>query len=193
MDKQKENKLKISKILLTVGVIALIVGITILVVGILNYKQAKADYQVAYDRWYNAWFNDKTATLNEQPKMPGIPVMVIFGGFISLFSLVPIFLGLRPFIMKVGAKMHKETLDYAGDDISAAGVKTIEVAQPVIEKGAEVITPIIGNVAESISEGINKGKRVSTGNSNKFCSNCGAEVNKKNKFCSNCGTKIANE
>ena len=191
---EKQNKLKISKIFLTLGIVALIVGVAILVVGILQYKEAKADYQVAYDKWFDAWWNDKTATLNEQPVMPGMPIIAFLGGFIAFLGLPCLFIGIRPFIMKMGAKMHSETMDYAGKDISEAATKTIDVAKPVIEKGAEVITPVVGNlagtIAESISEGINNGKKGTSEGSIRYCSNCGSEVNKKSKFCSNCGTKI---
>lgn len=131
--KAKTSNLKIAKMLLLIGGIILAVGIIMIVMGINQqskisdeYNIKKTQYETEYEQWKEAWF-DGNAELSDQPErpeMPGISLLIIVGVGVSVVSLVPLFLGARPFFIKVGAKMTKETLDYVGDDISAVGEKS---------------------------------------------------------------------
>ena len=172
--------------MLLIGAILLVAGIGLIVVGVNKQIKANEQYDAAHDKWHNAWWAGD-ADLNDQPDMPGAPVLAIVGGFVGMIGLVPLILGARPFFIKVGAKMTKETLDYAGDDISAVGEKVVDVAKPVVNKGAEVLTPIVGNMAESISSGINKGK------AKLICPNCKKKIDEDSAFCPKCGYKIEYE
>lgn len=89
------------------------------------------------------------------------------------------------------------------------GSYTASSVAPVLKETTEYIAPAInnsvGNLAESISEGVASGKakeKTETitcqecGEKNekdsKFCSNCGKSLDTE-KFCSNCGKKIEND
>lgn len=180
---EKAKKLKISKIISIIGAIIIAVGIAILIVGIIKYKEAKA----AYDEWHNAWWNDGTATINDAPST--FPWLAILGGFVTFFGLSVLFVGLRPYLFKMAAKMHKETLDIAGKDLSEAGIKTFEVAEPVVKKGAEVITPVIGNLAETVSEAVSTG--ISKGKAKLICPHCKKQISEDCVFCPKCGERIS--
>lgn len=109
------------------------------------------------------------------------------GGFLLLIGVVVAAAGFRPYFTKLGAKIGKETLDYAGDDISAVGVRGVEVAEPVINKGMDVITPNVENIVRSV-------RKDSSGTTSKVrhCTECGAEMGQNESFCSKCGKKQAN-
>lgn len=187
---ENKNKLKISKMFFLIGGILLAVGIIMIIVGVSKYISAQKQYDTELDAWRNLFMQGQ-AELNTKPDMPGFPFLAIAGIFVAFFGLPCLFIGLRPFIMKMGAKMHTETLDYAGKDISEAGVKTIDVAKPVIEKGAETITPVVGNLAGTVAEAISSG--VSSGKAKLICPHCKKKVPEDSVFCPKCGERISEE
>lgn len=69
------------------------------------------------------------------------------GQFLALFSLLIILSGFAPQITKFQAKVHKETLDYAGEDIKSATAKSAETIIPAI-------TPSIKIAVNEIKDGI---------------------------------------
>ena len=186
----KEKKLQISKIFIFIGVALLAVGIIMLIIGISKYSAIKKQYDIDLAAWRELFLNHQ-AGLDSKPDMPGFPILAIAGGFIAFFGLPCLFIGLRPILMKMTAKMHSETMDYAGQDIAEAGTKTIDVAKPIINKGAEVITPVVGNfagtLAESISSGINSGK------ARLICPHCKKRIPEDSAFCPKCGGEIPQE
>lgn len=187
---ENKNKLKISKTFLAIGGILMAIGIIMLIVGIVKYIDVKKQYDVDYEAWRKLFMNHE-AGVDSAPEMPGFPLLAIAGVFVAFFGIPFLFIGLRPFIMKMGAKMHTETLDYAGKDISEAGVKTIDVAKPVIEKGAETITPVVGNLAGTVAEAISTG--VSSGKAKLICPHCKKKVPEDSVFCPKCGERILEE
>ena len=187
---ENKDKLKISKKFLLIGGVLLAVGILMIIIGVSKYISARKQYDADYEAW-NKLFMNFQAGLDTKPDMPGFPFLAIAGMFVAFFGLPCLFIGLRPYIMKMGAKMHTETLDYAGKDISEAGVKTIDVAKPVIEKGAETITPVIGNLAGTVAEAISSG--VSSGKAKLICPHCKKKVPEDSVFCPKCGERILEE
>ena len=195
----KKDKLKISKIILIAGIAMLALGVIMLCVGFgqhsknkKEHQKAEAQYEAEYDQWREDWLAGN-ADMSDQPKMtdyiafgPNFPAVGIVGAIISFISLAPIGIGLTPFFTKMGAKMRKETLDYAGEDISAAGVKTVEVAKPIIEKGGEVVTPIIGNIVGASANAIENAKSKNT----RICKLCNSKVNSQDIFCPKCGNRL---
>lgn len=100
------------------------------------------------------------------------------GVFLCFFS-IPIFItGFRPALMKMGAKLHSETMDHAGNEISKAGVKTVEVAAPVIDKMADAASPSITKLVGAVKKGIE--------NPQKYCKHCGDSIDADSKFCKHC-------
>ena len=98
------KKFKISILPLIVGVVMLVAGIIIIVSANNRYSELKkeynaslAQYEVEYDEWYDKWWNDHTATLNDQPKHPGFkpdfPAWGFVGIVIAVFSAPFLFTG----------------------------------------------------------------------------------------------------
>ena len=170
---------KISKIILTIGITILVIGIVLIILGIVQQNELKQ----AYDEWHQKWFYEHTATLNEKPSQ--VSVVLIVGIFVSVISFVPIFMGATPFIAKTAFKLQKETLDYAGEDMTAVGMKGIDVAKPVVKKGVdEIIAPSVGAIVNSIKD---------PNASEKICPNCGDKMDSDEEYCSNCGQKLKNQ
>lgn len=65
--------------------------------------------------------------------------ILFVGSAISIFSISLLFVGFRPAIAKVGAKLHSETIDYAGGEIGNALDKTVDVVAPAVEKTVKTI------------------------------------------------------
>ncbi len=88
MDKNKKSPGPKGLIVLrVVGIILLIAAIVLIILGIIAKKQ----YDVAYDKWYDAWWNDHTASLNDKPDSSFVDYFVgavfcIFGGVATLIN-----------------------------------------------------------------------------------------------------------
>ena len=151
MAKEKKNF-----VILIIGIIILVVGIVFLVKGIQQYSQANADYQVAYDKWYTDWWVNHTATLNDMPEHPHLPVFLIMGPF-------GIVLGIGLTIAGIGFAFGKETED-------------------ILKENSTNVT----NIFEEIKDASKPKNRVCKycGNENKpeatKCSSCGAALSDKN-------------
>jgi rRNA maturation endonuclease Nob1 len=78
---------------------------------------------------------------------------------------------------KFGAKFHSETMDYAGKDLSEAGVKTVDVASPVVNRAADSFSPAIAKVTDAVK---NSSSKI-------YCKHCGKPIEKDSKFCKFCG------
>ena len=120
---------------------------------------------------------------------PGVGIeLCVGGGFVIIIGIAVTLTGLTPYMIKLGAKIQKETLDYAGDDISAVGVRGVEVAEPIINKGVDVVEPNVEKVVRSAKNGVSG----TTNKKGSHCTECGAKMEQNEAFCSNCGTKHAN-
>lgn len=168
-DKVKTRNYKIFELLLKIGFCALIIGIILIIIA--NIK-----YQNDYDKWYDMW-KRFDADLSDKPSFPWYGVI---GIVLSVGGMISLMFGTIPFITKMKAKVTKETLDYAGEDISKAGVKIVEVATPIINKGAEVVKPIVADISSEIK----------TQNEHNFCAECGSKINSNDNFCPTCGKKL---
>lgn len=151
MEKSKRNY-----IVLIIGVIVLIAAIILLVNGIKQKQQQDAEYQIAYDAWHKAWWEDHTASLEDMPKRPGVPVLLIFGP-------IGIFLGLALTGTGLAVAFGKETQD-------------------IIEENAKQATTFFANLNNNT---IRPQKRICKycGSENKpeatKCSSCGASLSDK--------------
>ncbi len=97
-------------------------------------------------------------------------VFFVFIGFaFDGAGLICLSIGVMPHLTKGMMKIHKETLDMAGDDITAMGENMVDIEAPVMKKRAKVMTPIVEDMAEAVSSGIKKGLK----GEEKFCTNCG--------------------
>lgn len=145
--------MKTSKKLKKIGLTCLIIGIAILITGIVI-----------------------SATDDEL-----LPIMwlIVPGAFIIFISFPILIAGFSPQISNLGAKLHSETMDYAGKEISEAGVKTVEVMEPIINKVADVSSPAINKVVEVAKEGFSSPKK-------KYCKHCGKNIDLDSKFCKYC-------
>ncbi len=226
MDKQYENGAraekkkrspKLSITIAIIGMVVMIVGIVVICLGASqikawrqDYNAQQAQYKIAHDEWWSkvengeATMADKPAIPDNDPPLKGI--FVTFGGVVVLaFGLWGALVGLSPFIIKTGVKLQKETLDVAGKDISELGVQTIDVAEPIMVRGAqavgkgiETITPsiagAIGKSVDTISPSVvnaihsakNGGEAQQAGHT---CVACGAKIKENASFCSKCGAK----
>lgn len=172
----KKSSTKLSKTFLIIGIIIFIIGVVLIVMGILHVKKLQQDY----DDWHQRWWHDKTADLNDQPST--VSALLIIGIFVSAISLIPVFIGLSPYITKATFKLKKETLDYAGQDISEVGMKGINLVKPVVKKGVdEIITPNVGSIVNSVKN---------PNHTAKTCPYCGDVVDADEVFCSNCGKQL---
>ncbi len=214
---------KISKKMLKIGIVLLIIGIAVVVIGIVmtvngvkasqeEYDRKMAEYRDAYATWSEQWM-DGLADLSDKPEMPNSEVgssfgnifIIVIGAPIAFAGIALTIFGARPYLAKFAAKTGKETLDYVGEDISAVGVKAVEVVEPVIEKGSEVIGPAIGNIVGDIAKGIKQAtkdtnseptkaspasKTSSSTSARRFCGYCGYKVTEKHRFCPNCGERM---
>lgn len=121
--------------------------------------------------------------------MPDVGIgLCVGGGVVMMIGIAVTWTGLTPYMIKLGAKIQKETLDYAGHDISAVGVRGVEVAEPIINKGVDVIAPNVEKVVRSAKNGVSG----TTNSKGSHCTECGAKMEQNEAFCSNCGKKHAN-
>lgn len=202
MEEKEKKKMspKISRRFIIIGLVVLLIGIALICVGgvkikdrIVECKRLDEQYKQEYAAWKERWF-ENPRTAGESPSFPdstpsvGGILLCFGGGVVIMIGIGVTFVGLQPYITKVGAKMEKETLDYAGGDISAVGVRGIEVAEPIINKGVDVIAPNVEKVVRSAKNGVSG----TTNSKGSHCTECGAKMEQNEAFCSNCGKKHAN-
>jgi len=157
-EKNKEKKKiskKTSKTFLIIGSILLAVGIAALIVSIIFLKQAE-----------NSWWGNPKADLPD-------PIFVFLSAVIIMIGITFFSIGLTPYKTKVGAKLAKETMDYAGEDLAKVGEKNAEIATPAIEKVTKTIVSSKDNVQKKIK-----------------CPYCGEEVDQDQAFCDECGKPL---
>ncbi|MBE5735413.1 MAG: hypothetical protein E7361_03100 [Clostridiales bacterium] len=170
--------MKRSKKLMIIGGILFVIGLVITIIGF-------------------------TSVFNMKPSMEntgfGLSFLVMIGFVVLGAGLICFFIGVTPHMTKGMLGIHKETLDYVGDDITAVGEKTIDIMEPIAKKSAKVATPIISDFAESVVSGIRKGvtgeddakTNTTTRSRQKHCTECGEKINAGDKFCAGCGKKLS--
>ena len=171
---QKKTNLKISKSLLAIGTVVFTLGFIFLIVSIISYKQA-------YNQWHDAWWNKHTADLNDQPTV----AFIIISVFVTLAGLGVLISGATPYLTKFALKHRKETLDYAGKDMTDVGTKMVDIGAPVVNKAVdEVVLPAVEKVKESITNDgeDSNGKKL-------YCRYCGKQIVVDSRFCNHCGEK----
>lgn len=130
MSETNNHSKKILIIPFILGVIVLIAGIAMIMFGVNKYSEAKeeyraelAQYEIDYDRWYDEWWNDHTATLNDQPKHPGLepgfPGVGVVGIVLTVFSIPCVLSGLAPLFAK---KAYSQVKDYADSKDSDSNI-----------------------------------------------------------------------
>ena len=170
---EKKTNLKISKYLLYIGITLLVLGSIFLVISITSYTKA-------YDQWHDAWWNDHTADLNDQP----VPVFIILSGFLTFIGLGFLIPGVMPYLTKFALKHHKEILDYTGEDITDVGSKMVDISAPVANKTVDkIIVPTVKKVKNAITQDDNTSEEML------YCRYCGKKIEKDSKFCKHCGEK----
>lgn len=199
-----------------IGGAILLVGIIVLISSISSYAKTKkeqdqvynqqlAQYEVDYAEWEEKWRNGD-ASLSDQPTHPSMVNSSLEGEFnntaklllsigLSLFILMAgvtvTIVGARPYLTKLGLKHKKETLDYAGKDMTDVGTKVVDIAAPVVNKVTEDITvPTMSKVADGVVipavEKIKKSAK-NDDSSKAFCRHCGKSILADSKFCNHCG------
>ena len=146
-----------------------------------------------YDEWYDAWWYDNTADLNDKPKMPTrdfegvlsfpkVPAMLPISIIIIVGGLVVLIVGLKPYITKFVLKHKKETLDYAGEDMTNIGNAMVDIGAPVINKAMDsVVVPTVSKIKGAVSD------TPKTTNNQTYCKHCGKLIDEDSKFCNKCG------
>ena len=171
---QTKTNLKISKSLLTIGSVVFVLGIIFLISSIISYNQA-------YDEWHDAWWYEHTADLNDQPTV----AFIIISIFVTLVGLGILISGAKPYLTKFALKRHKETLEYAGKDMTDVGTKMVDIGAHVANKAIdEVVLPTIEKVKNSTTDDgeDSNGKML-------YCRYCGKQIAVDSKFCNHCGEK----
>ena len=173
MDKKiKMPSKKLSKTFLIVGIILLVSGI---VLGVLGVQAHNA----AIDEWMDGY--------RDMPR--GMPFYGILGFIGAVVGFGLIFFGLMPYIVKLMAKLHSETMDYAGKEISEASVKAVEVATPAIRKTGEAVAPAVADIVKEVKKADGAVKE-DTEKPDKFCPYCGEGLDDEFKFCPKCGKEL---
>lgn len=153
---QKANKnKKTSKICLIVGFVLLGIGAVLMILGLVVFREP---------------FGSST--------IPNTALLMIGFGICGS-SLFAFMFGAVPYLAKLNAKLSKEALDYAGDDIAEAGKKAVDVAAPIADKAADVMSPAIAKTAKTIKD--------ATKEDMKYCKHCGDVIDADSKFCKSCG------
>lgn len=208
-EKKKVN-LKISKMFLLIGLVVIILGVVFLSKSIIEFNHNKEQYNIekeqkeqeyqaeveeyerAYDEWYDAWMNH-TANLNDQPEMPTrdfedlfsfpkIPIMLPISIIIIVGGVVVLGVGLKPYITKFVLKHKKETLDYAGEDMTNIGNTMVDIGAPVINKAMDsVVVPTVSKIKGAV------GDTPKQTNDQTYCKYCGELIDGDSKFCNKCG------
>lgn len=171
---QKKTNLKISKTLLAIGTVIFTLGCIFLIISIITYNQA-------YDQWHDAWWNEHTADLNDQPTI----AFIIISVFVTLAGLGILISGAKPYLIKFALKHHKEALEYAGKDMTDVGTKMVDIGVSVANKAIdEVVLPTIEKVKNSTTDdGEDSNEKML------YCRYCGKQIAADSKFCNHCGEK----
>lgn len=112
-------------------------------------------------------------------------LMVVFsvGGFSLVIGFALLGFGLQAFFVAHA----REIASYGASSVAPVVGDTMNY---VTDKVSPSVNDAVGEMAETITSGIKKGKS----SSRKIkCSKCGAENNARNKFCANCGEKLAKD
>lgn len=131
----KNNLKKVSKILLIFGAIALIAGIVMIIFGFVGF--GKTAESVANSFYYDDNIANTTSSIF------GSFGMFVLGGFVTTIGFGLTIAGV---ISMVIANRREIT------------AFTVQGTMPIAKEGMDSIAPAVGNVAESISKGIEKGK-----------------------------------
>lgn len=198
---KKKPTPKIAKKFLIIGCIIIAIGLVLIGLSVANIHKIVREndiknekYKIELNEYNDRFSQDPTDVNNHFPdppetKIPTIGILLCFGSF-AVLAVGFIFAGrgLTPYVSKIDAKLGKETLDYAGDDISAAGVKMVEVSEPIINKGVDVIASNI----EKISRSTKKVGSNTKDNKVNHCIKCGKKMDVDEAYCRKCGTKHVN-
>ncbi len=103
------------------------------------------------------------------------------GWFLFGLSVLLLFLGFKPNITKIQAKLHSDSMEHAGDEITKAGMKTVDVVVPVGKKAVKEMSPAISALAKNIKD--------ETTQETVYCKKCGKAIAADSDFCKFCGTK----
>ena len=106
MGKEKKNY-----ILLIIGILVLVLGIVLLVIGIQQQVKANAVYQEEYATWHKNWWEYHTATLEDMPKRPGLPITLILGPIGVAFGATLTIGGILLLVGKGAVKVFKENAE----------------------------------------------------------------------------------
>ncbi len=159
MNNKKEKNFKKSKVLMIIGIILLVIGIIMLIANITALQNAKRVYEKEYDIWFDKWWNDKTATLNDMPDNPTFDMGggIVVSIFWIIISLAITFVGAGPFLSK----------------------KTSNI-------GAEIMTRVKIERQEEIEKTEKEQESITT-RRKRECEHCGAKLNRNSYTCDYCG------
>ena len=137
-----------------------------------EYAQAMANYEQAYNE-FQEQFMQGNASISDAPNMPTkekypdrpirnfdallsfpkVPAMLPISIIIIVGGLAILVVGLKPYITKFVLKHKKETLDYAGEDMTNIGNAMVDIGAPVINNAMDsVIVPTVSKVKEAVSD-----------------------------------------
>lgn len=160
MNNKKEKNFKKSKVIMIIGIILLVIGIIMLIANIAAFQKAKRVYEEQYDIWFDKWWNDKTATLNDMPDNPTFDMGggIVVSIFWIIISLAITFVGAGPFLNKNKIALDAEIMTRVN-----------------IEKREEQVTET------KVETETTPARR------RKECEHCGAKLNKGSYTCDYCG------
>lgn len=131
----KNNLKKVSKILLIFGAITLIAGIIMIILGFVGF--GKTAESAANSFYYDDNIGNTTKSIF------GSFGMFALGGFVSVLGFGLTIAG----VISMVIAHRREIASF-----------TVQSTMPIVKEGMDAIAPAVGNVAESISKGIEKGK-----------------------------------
>lgn len=131
----KNSLSKVGKILLIFGAITLIAGIIMIILGFVGFGKSA---ESAVNSFY---YDDNIG--NTTKSVFGSFGMFALGGFVSFLGFGLTIAGVISMVIA-----HRR-------EITAF---TVQGTMPIAKEGMNSIAPAVGNVAESISKGIEKGK-----------------------------------
>ena len=169
-DNKKKVNLKISNTLIFIGAILTIVGLVGLIKSVIDYNKALANLLEQ--------FNQEVFAISEFPDEKPIFIWVL----IFMLGLPILFYGLRPYLIKLGLRQQKETLDYVGDDVTDLGGQAIDIGTPIIGKAVDdlvipvasktmdkVVVPTVKNIKKALKDDDSEGANI-------YCKHCGQSI-----------------
>lgn len=166
--------MKISKIMLIVGIIALIASLTCLIISSIDYNKN-------YSEWNDAFMNNPMIGFKDKPT----DAFIVLSAVATCFSVILFIIGLSPYISKLSLKHKKEILEYTGEDVQSVGTTMVDIGQPIVNKDVDdIVAPNLKNIKKSLN---NKNTEENTHNEKIYCKFCGKTIDKDSKFCSYCG------